>query len=243
MIKPTRSFFSRLLTFLLFFFAFVFVVRGIAPLINNALYSHHKIFIAWLLIDDQSDNQWIFPIACWVIASGLLILGIMRYRKKAKARNLALDQSESLEKTKTRSSIVRQLLFACGILAYLVVIGFLCLDAFGSEVFNVDGTVYEDRLSHQGHVYLLSVAPDQVTTDGHFKFEISQCDASGWFCHVMYDASRKVSLKLDPYVNMPFMYAEVVDAHLQADAAHHQLQITYTGRGSSESGKLFYAIP
>lgn len=236
MIKSSLPFLSRLLTFLLFFFALVFFVRGIAPLINNTLYNSHKTFIAWLLIDDQSDNQWPFPLFCWTIASGFLLIGILRLRKTARTKNVEINLSETTEKTRTLAPGIRKILLVCGIVAYLVIIGFLGLEALGSAVFNAGGTAYEDSLTYQGHVYLLSVAPG-------FTFEVSQCDTSGWFCHVIYDRKHEVDLKLDPYVNAPFMYAEVVTAHLQTDEPHHQLLILYRGEGTSTSSKLICPIP
>ena len=233
MIQPSLSFRWRSLSFLPFLFALVFGLLGAAPLINNALYTSNKIFISWLLIDFQSDNQWLFPIFFWAIAGGFFIFGIV-LRRITSSRHIQFNQSV----TAGRIWGIRVLLISILGGVYLVFIGLLCLLAFGSQAFNVDAAVYEESLFYQRHVYLLSVEPNKRG----FKFEVSQCDASGWFCHSIYDASRNISVS--PGNGIPLgPYAQFVDAHLQADAPHQHLFILYHGEGTSDSGKLLCPIP
>ena len=237
MIKPSLSFRSRCLSFLPFLFALVFGLLGAAPLINNALYTSNKIFLSWLLISFQSDNQWLFPIFVWGIAGGFLIFGIVHRRRITSSRHIQFNQSETTRKTWMHSPAIRILLHISALAAYIVFIGYMCLLSIGSLAFNADAAVYEESLSYQGHVYLLSVEPNKRG----FKFEISQCDASGWFCHVIYDASRNISVS--PGNGIPLgPYAQFVDARLQADAPHQHLFILYHGEGTSDSGKLICPI-
>jgi len=131
------------------------------------------------------------------------------------------------------------LLISTGGGVYLVFIGLLCLLAIGSQMSNMDGTVYEESLSYQGHVYQLSVGRNKWGRE--FNFEVSQCDASGWFCHVIYDVSRHVSfIHSGPSLGPD---AQFVDAHLQGDASHQRLFILYHGERTSDSGKLICPIP
>jgi hypothetical protein len=116
----------------------------------------------------------------------------------------------------------------------------LCVFSFGSQLGDPFFTVYENRLSYQGHVYLLSVTPDRQLYGPMFDFEVSQCDASGWFCHVIYDVSHTVRVSVDGSV-IPFSsMADLIDAHLQADTPQQRLFIVYQGK---DSGKLLCPIP
>jgi hypothetical protein len=139
-----------------------------------------------------------------------------------------------------------------GVIVYLVLVGVICIYAFAAQIFNPFATLYEDSLSYQGHVYLLSVTPinAQVKQDpaseastylNLFKFEVSQCDASGWFCHIMYDDSHTVSISTHDY-GLVLTMANLVDAHLHADAQHQQIVIFYQGQGTSEVGILICPI-
>lgn len=237
--QPALSWLSRSLSLPSWLFALVFGWLGAAPLLNNALYSRNKIFLSWVLIDFQSDNQWLYPIFFWGIASGFLLFGIILRRRTANSRSIQFNQAETTRKTWMHSPAIRILLRISALGAYLVFIGYICLLAIGSQAFNPGGTVYDESFSYQGHVYLLSVAP----IGGGFNFEVSQCDASGWFCHVIYDRSRNVRVRVNVDSVPPFMYAQLVDAHLQADAPHQQLFILYHGEGTSDSGKLLCPIP
>jgi hypothetical protein len=243
MIQPALSWLSRCLSFLSWLFALVFGLLGAAPLINNALYTSNKIFLSWLLIDFQSDNQWLYPIFFWGIASGFLLFGIVLRRRTASSRPMLFNQPETTGTTWKLSRVAR-ILLSIGILgAYLVFIGYTFFLAIGAQVFNVGGPDYKERLSYQEHVYLLSVSPRGAQLSTMFMFEVSQCDTSGWFCHVIYDGSRHVRVQMDTHGIPLGVYAQVVDAHLQADAPHQQLFILYQGEGTSDAGKLLCPIP
>jgi len=203
-----------------FLFALVFCLLGAAHRINSALYTSNKLFISWLLIDLRTDSQWDFPILFWAIAGGFLIFGI---------------QSETTRKTWIHSPAIRVLPRIIVLGACFVFIGYLCLNACVPRTFSAHPVLSEDSLSYQGHVYLLSV---EDRGDEMFNFEVSQCDASGWFCHVIYDASRHVDWD-DP----PFSNGDLVEAHLQADAPHHYLFILYHGKFTSDREKLICPIP
>ncbi len=233
MIKPVLSLPARIFSFLALFFALVFGLLGAAPLINNALYSSNKIFLSWLLIDFQSDNQWLYPIFFWAIASGFLLFGIVRRRRAA--RPMQANQPETTGRSRIHSRAIRILLYIGAAGVYLVLLGSICLLALVAQAFNAGGSDYKESLSYQGHVYQLSVAPIKEA----FNFEVSQCDASGWFCHVIYDGSRSVRVKIN---GTPLgFYAQYVNAHLQA--SHQQLFILYQGEGTSDAGKLVCPIP
>jgi hypothetical protein len=240
MIQAALSWLSRSLSFLSLFFALVFGLLGAALLINNEVYTSNKIFLAWLLIDFQSSHQWSYPIFFWGIGSGFLLFGIVLRRRTASSRPMPFNQPETTGTTWMHSPATRILLRIGGIGAYVVLLCFLGLNAFGAQVFNAGGASYKERLSYQGHVYLLSVAPRGATISTMFIFEVSQCDDSGWFCHVIYDRSRNVSVS--PYINA-FVLADLIDVHLQVDTPHQQLVILYQGEGTSDAGKLLCSIP
>jgi hypothetical protein len=239
MIQPSLSFHSRLLSFLSLLAALVFGLIGAAPLINNVLYTNNKVFLSWLLINFQSDSQWLYPIFFWGTAAVFLAIAIILRRRTTNSRPILFRQPEITRKTWLDFPAIRILLLISALGVYLVFFGCTCLFAGLSQGFNAGGTVYEESLSYQEHVYLLSVGP----IVGGFNFEVSQCDASGWFCHVVYDRPRNVRVQMNSDDAPPFMYAQLVDAHLQADSPHQQLFILYHGEGTSDSGKLLCPIP
>ena len=220
---------------LLFLLALVFGLLGAAIFINNALYINNKIFISWLLMYFQSNYQWFFSIFFWVVAGGFLTSGIFYRRIISSSRHSQFNQSETTRKTRVHSPAIRILLIISALGASFVCIGSVCLCTFVLETWGEDSIIFGENLSYQGHIYSLSV---ENRGDEMFNFEVSQCDASGWFCHVIYDTLHHVD-----WDSPAFSSGDLVEAHLQADAPYHHLFILYQGKGTSDWGKLFCPIP
>jgi len=226
---------------LLFLFALVFGLLGAAIFINNALYTNKKIFISWLLMYFQSNYQWFFSIFFWVVAGGFLISGIFYRRIISSSRHSQFNQSETTRKTRVHSPAIGILPFISVLGVSFVCIGSVCLCTFVLETWSVYSIIFEENLSYQGHVYALSV--EHRESDDRFNFEVSQCDASGWFCHVICDTLHYVNWEHSLLSNDISVYA-----YLQADAPYHHLFIYYVGggtydNGTHDSGKLLCSIP
>ena len=224
-----------------FLFALVFGLLGAALPISDALYINNKIFLSWLLMYLRNDNQWFFPIFFWAIASLFLSSGITGRRRITSSRPIQFRNDEKdLDSFSCQPAI--RLWLGISILGASFV--FLCCFCLCSDPLTLEegeraffygehAVVYEDSLSYQGHVYLLSVENGEE----EYNFEVSQCDASGWFCHVIYDIPRRIDTDLD----VPWG-SNLIEAHLQADAPHHHLFILYHSN-VSDLGKLLCPIP
>ena len=225
------------------------------------------------LIDFQHDNQRSFPIFFWAIAGGFLILGIILRRRTTSSRPIEFNQLETTRKTWLHSPAIRILLWISALGAYFVLIGFLCLLGTSGlnenapvyekslsyqghvyllsvepKSFHVEPKPFYEKVCSESDCSIVELKPSQELTPegtyaGLFKFEVSQCDASGWFCHVIYDGYHTIHVAADIHDEPLGLQAQYVDAHLQADAPHHSLFILYHGWGTSNSGKLLCPIP
>ena len=239
MLQTLRSLIARLLPPLFFLLAVLLALQGLAPLIDNALYATHKIFVSWLLIQAAaSDNQWYDPIFSWLLAAGFFTLGIVLHTRNARVRRTGVDQAETTAKRRMLSPTWRLSLWVCSIIAYVLLTSYACTLSIGSSLSNASGSIYEPNLTYQGHVYLLSVAPIASQAGQSFQFEVSQCDASGWFCSVIDDVPHQVNVQMNVNNYPPSPYSQLVDAYLKPDASHQQLLIVYHGEGTSDSGTI-----
>jgi hypothetical protein len=220
----------------------VFGLVGLAPFVNLYLYKSKMTFVYWLMALFWENIVGYFTISLffWGLAIGLLIFWAIRLWRKGTPGERTTSKS-----TPTGNAWILPLIglllgtAAAGIVLYCLFQALLFASIFRSSS-------YKDSISYQGHVYHLAIKEMQSrwgegeTVIVTFAFETSQCDASGWFCRVVDDSTRDISLDNDLPI---FSAVDDVDAHLQINPSQRQLLIFYECKTTSDTGKIIYSIP
>ena len=219
------SFHSRPFSYQPLLFAIVFGLIGLAPLINQHLYTSKMTFVYWLVVLswENSVGSFIFSLFFCSLAIGLLIFWALRlWRKTAPGESATSSKPTVNARIRSRIGLLLCIFATCIVLYYL----FQALILAG--LFR--SSSYKNSISYQEHVYHLAIKEMQDRRgEGEmvivtFAFETSQCDASGWFCHVVDDSLQDISLSNDLPI---FSAVDDVDAHLQIHPSQRQLLIFY----------------
>jgi len=204
----------------------VFGLIGLAPLINQHLYTSKMTFVYWLVVLSWENSVAHFTLSLffWGLAIGLLIFWALRlWRKGAPG-----ERTTSKSKPTGNARILPRIGLFLYIVAACIVLYYLSQALLIASIFH--SSSYKDSIFYQGHVYHLAIEERQSRGgEGErvivtFAFETSQCDASGWFCHVVDDSLQDISLSNDLPI---FSAVDDVDAHLQIHPSQRQLLIFY----------------
>ncbi|MBO0779453.1 MAG: hypothetical protein J2P37_11560 [Ktedonobacteraceae bacterium] len=241
MVINSPSFRSRFFQHLyLLIISILFGLTGFAPLINEHLYRNKMIYFFWLMALSWKNIvlSVAFSLLFWGLAIGFLIVWARRLWRKGAPGERATNET----KPGGRVRILRLI----GLILGMVATGIGLFLLFGLYVFAdiLQKSPYQGSVSSQGHVYHLAIEQIDVRWGqlpmGTFVFQISQCDASGWFCRVVDERTQDIGVG-DNLLNY---YVDDLDANMQIDPSQTQLIISYQDlTADDKTGEIAYPLP